>query len=274
MNRKALIAAGIAALAGLGMLFLYMKRFEAEASGGAPVMVLMATQDIPLGTAITRQMVGARPLPSAYLEERHIRASDAERIYGVRVSMGVKANESVLWTDLATTSEQRRDLSALVRSGQRAITVRAGMTSSFGGLLRPGDRVDVLLTADRPGATFAGVGDLTSGRVTIPLLQNLLVLAVGRDTGGEQVQGAGRNGARGNTQANQVTLSATVAQAQTLTYAGDRGELTLILRNPDDIAILDGLPETSARDILEPERRATLLRRERPAAAPEIERVQ
>jgi len=276
MNRKALIAAGIAALAGLGMLFLYMKRFEAEASGGAPVMVLMATQDIPMGTAITRQMVGARPLPSAYLEERHIRASDAERIYGIRVSMGVKANESVLWTDLATTSEQRRDLSALVRNGQRAITVRAGQTSSFGGMLRPGDRVDVLLTADRPGAAMAGVGDLVMSRVTIPLLQNLLVLAVGRDTGGEQAAPGARPpaGGRPGVSLNQVTLSSTVAQAQTLTYAADRGELTLILRNPDDIAILDGLPETSANDILEPARRAILLRRERPETAPEIERVQ
>ena len=276
MNRKALIAAGIAALAGLAMLFLYMKRFEAEASGGAPVMVLMAVTNIPLGAAITRQMVGERPLPSAYLEERHIRAADAERIYGVRVSMGVKANESVLWTDLATTSEQRRDLSALVRNGQRAITVRAGQTSSFGGMLRPGDRVDVLLTADRPGAAVvAGVGDLTMSRVTIPLLQNLLVLAVGRDTGGEQVvaPGARPTGGRGP-QLNQVTLSATVAQSSIPTYAADRGELTLILRNPDDIAILDGLPETSARDILEPERRAILLRRERPETAPEIERVQ
>lgn len=274
MNRKALIAAGIAALAGLGMLFLYMKRFEAEASGGAPVMVLMATQDIPLGAAITREMVGARPLPSAYLEERHIRSADAERIYGIRVSMGVKANESVLWTDLATTSEQRRDLSALVRSGQRAITVRAGATSSFGGMLRPGDRVDVLLTADRPGAGLAGVGDLVMSRVTIPLLQNLLVLAVGRDTGGEDAAPGARPTGRPGVQLNQVTLSATVAQSQTLTYAADRGQLTLILRNPDDIAIIDGLPETSARDILEPERRAVLLRRERPESAPEIERVQ
>jgi len=276
MNRKALIAAGIAALAGLGMLFLYMKRFEAEASGGPPVLVMMAMTKIPLGAAITRQMVGTRPLPSAFLEERHIRATDAERIYGVRVSMGVNANESVLWTDLATTSEQRRDLSALVRNGQRAITVRAGQTSSFGGMLRPGDRVDVLLTADRPGAaTVAGVGDLSMSRVTIPLLQNLLVLAVGRDTGGEQVGAAGGRPAGGRgPQLNQVTLSATVAQSSILTYAADRGELTLILRNPDDITILDGLPETSARDILEPERRAILLRRERPETAPEIERVQ
>src|SRR5688572_29806238 len=167
MNRKALLAAALAAVAGLVMLFLYMERFKAEATGGAPVGVVFAVQDIPLGTAITKQMVGIRPLPQAYVEDRHVVASDARRIIGVRVSMGVKANESVLWTDLATTSEQRRDLSALVRNGMRAITVRADVTSSFGGLLRPGDRVDVLLTAAR---SEGGSGE----RVTIPLLQNLL----------------------------------------------------------------------------------------------------
>ena len=64
-----------------------------------------------------------------------------------------------------------------------------------------------------------------------------------------------------------------MAQAQTLAFAGDRGDLTLILRNPDDIAVLDGLPETSAADILEPERRAQLLRRERPATPPPTERL-
>src|SRR5215475_10645190 len=111
MNRKALIAALAAAAIGIAMLFLYMKRFEDEASGGAPVMVLMATQDIPLGAQLSESMIGQRPLPARFVEERHIRAQDFRRVVGFRVSMGIKANESILWSDLATTSEQRRDLS-------------------------------------------------------------------------------------------------------------------------------------------------------------------
>ena len=85
-------------------------------------------------------MIGIRDLPAAYVEERHIRAADLQRIIGVRVSMGVKANESLLWTDLATTAQQRRDLSGLVRNGMRAVTIRAPASSAFGGLLRPGVR--------------------------------------------------------------------------------------------------------------------------------------
>lgn len=251
MNTKALIAAAVAALAGAAMLYLYMRRFEETASGGPEILVVMATQDIPLGAQITREMIGTRPLPSSYVEDRHIRASDAEKILGIRISSGVRANESVLWTDLATTTEQRRDLSSLVRPGFRAATVRADTTSTFGDLLRPGDRVDVALTTVRNPAEGRAL-------VTVPLLQSVLVLAVGEDTGAEDLTGGQRT-----RRYQQVTLSVTVEQAHILTLAAAEGTLSLTLRNPDDIAILDGLPETTREDILEPQRRARLLRRER-----------
>ena len=267
MNRTALIAAAIAATIGAGLLFLYMKRFEEEASGGLPVRVLIATQDIPLGAQITESMIAEHEIPSAYVEERHIRAEDAKRIIGIRVSMGIKANSSILWSDLATTSEQRRDLSGMVRNGMRAITVRASVNSAFGGLLRPGDRVDVMLTAEKPSHT----GQTLDDRVTITILQNMLVLAVGRDVGAPQLNGKPQE----IQNSQQVTLEARLDQSQVLTFAADRGQLTLVLRNPDDITILDNIGETMTRDILEPERRANLARREHaPAATPEIERVQ
>jgi Flp pilus assembly protein CpaB len=46
-----------------------------------------------------------------------------------------------------------------------------------------------------------------------------------------------------------VTLSATVEQAQVLTQAQQRGRLSLTLRNSDDIALAEGLPETTSRDL-------------------------
>ena len=243
MNRKALVAALIIALIGVALLLLYKKRFEDKVSGGAPVAVLMAVQDIPLGTVLTDRMLGVRYMPEAYVEFRHIRARDASRIIGVRMSMEVKANESILWSDLATTTGERRDLSSLVRNGMRAITIRADATSGFGGLLRPGDRVDAFLTVSRANDDDA--------RVTIPLLQNVIVLAVGQDTGAIQ-----DGNARRAASISQVTLGVTVTQAQLVAFATDRGRLTLVLRNPDDIAILKDLPETTVDDILEAERKA------------------
>ena len=244
MNRKALLAALVIALTGTALLILYKQRFEDAASGGVPVPVLMAVQDIPLGSVVTERMLGVRKIPEAYVEFRHIRAADAPRIIGVRVSMEIKANESILWTDLATTSGERRDLSSLVKSGMRAITIRADATSAFGGLLRPGDRVDAFLTVAREGEQ--------AGRITIPLLQNVIVLAVGQDTGAlEETAAARRPG-----QTGQVTLGVTFAQAQVVAFATDRGRLSLVLRNPDDIAVLEDLPETTVENILEAESRA------------------
>ena len=251
MNSKALLAAFGAAVAGLVMMLLYMQRFEDEASGGEPQEVLIATQDIQLGTALSEAMLGVRQLPAAYVEDRHIPASEASRIIGVRVTSGVRAGESLLWSDLATTSDQARDLSSLVRNGMRAITIHADQTASFGGLVRPGDRVDVLLTLDRSG---------TSGgeRVTVPLLQNLLVLAAGQDTGA--MQRPTSSSVRTPVTVNQVTLSVSIEQAQLLAFSGERGRLTLVLRNPDDIQVVDGLPETTTADIIEPERRQRVQR--------------
>jgi pilus assembly protein CpaB len=249
MNKIALVIAAVAALVGLGLLWLYMKRFEEEASGGPPINVVMATQDIPLGTVLTSEMMAIRPMPSVFVEERHIRAEDMEDVIGVRVSLGVKANESILWTDLATTAAESRNLSGLIREGMRAVTIRADVTSNFGGLLRPGDRVDVLITATRA----EGGGE----RVTAPLLQNLIVLAVGQDTGGDDRVRAGPP-------ESEVTLGVTIEQAQILTYARQAGVLTLVLRNFVDIAILEGLPETTREDVLEQERRIRLWRREEP----------
>jgi hypothetical protein len=70
---------------------------------------------------------------------------------------------------------------------------------------------------------------------------------------------------------NQITVSVTVEQSQVLVQASGQGRLSLTLRNPDDIAVLDGLPETTATDIIEPARRAELQRRTRDRQ--EIERV-
>jgi pilus assembly protein CpaB len=247
MKRTALVAALLVAFIGVALLFLYKKRFEERVSGGAPVAVLMAVRDIPLGAQLTERMLGVRRIPEAFVESRHIQASDAPRIIGVRASMEVKANESILWSDLATSTGERRDLSSLVRSGMRAITIRADSTSAFGGLLRPGDRVDAFLTVSK------GLND--DARVTIPLLQNVIVLAVGQDTGADDARRGGS--------ASQVTLGVTVSQAQVVAFSIERGRLTLALRNPEDIVVLDDLPETTVQDIVEAERRAqTSARRE------------
>lgn len=240
MNRTALMAAFGVAIVGIALFVLYMRRFEQEAAGGEPVEVLMVTADVPIGEPLAVEALATRSLPQAYVEDRHVLAGDRQRILGIRVSTALRANQSLLWSDLATGASERRDLSTLLREGMRALTIQTSATSSFGGLLRPGDRVDVLLTANRPGGET---------RVTVPLQQNLLVLAVGADTGGPDQTQEEREAAR-----LEVSVAVTIEQATMLTHARDRGELQLILRNPDDVEIVNGIPETTDTDLVEPAR--------------------
>jgi pilus assembly protein CpaB len=251
VDRKALIIALGLAILGAVCLFVYMQRFEAETSGGPKVPVLIATRDIPIGVNVQRNMLGVRQVPQAYIEQRHILLSDMDTVLGARMSMAVHANEAILWSDLASMQVERRDLSGLIEPGMRAMTIstRGSGGGNFGGLLRPGDRVDILHTPSRMGA---------GGPVTITLLQNVVVLAVGSDTGAGDSRGqAGRA----------VTVSVSPEQAQLVLHAGSEGPLDVVLRNPDDVVVLKDLPEVGEADIREPERRARLsVRRPLPTA--------
>jgi pilus assembly protein CpaB len=216
LDRKVLLAAIAVTIAGAVLLYLHQERFKEETVGGQPVSVLMATQDIRAGTLLSKEMIGVRQLPQKYVEGRHIMAADAQRILGVRAQTTVRANSSLLWTDVSMGDPGQRDLSMLIKTGMRAITIKATATV---GLLRPGDRVDVLLTREDGSK---------------PILQNILILAVGRNTGMESIKQSKRD-------REQITLSVTVPQAQLLMGMEGKGKLTLILRNPDDVGVLDSM---------------------------------
>ncbi|QQR91291.1 MAG: Flp pilus assembly protein CpaB [Myxococcales bacterium] len=238
MNQRPLIIATLSAALGFVALFFYKQSYEEKVCGGERVQVVVATQDLELGTALDSTMLGLVELPSRYVEGRHVRATDATKLLGVRLSSGIRANETILWSDLAMASDQRRDLSSLVNNGKRAVAVRTDSTSSFGGLLRPGDRVDVLLT--HPSET--------QRLSTTVLLQNKLVLAAGSDTGGGQFTAVG-DSVQSTRDVEQVVLSVSVDEAQLLAFGQERGTLKLVLRNPNDIAVLRGLPDATEEEL-------------------------
>jgi pilus assembly protein CpaB len=235
MKRVFLIATAAAAL-GTGLLgHMYLDRLEAEVSGGPRLGVLVAASDVPVGATLTEKLVAVRDIPRAYVEGRHVRAGDASKVLGNRVAGGLKAGDTVLWSDLEKFQNQSRVLSGLVQQGSRAVAID-GRGADFQGLLRPGDRVDVLLTT----------GGKEDGSTTITLLQNLLVLSVG----GSVVRPDDEAGQASVSRGGAVTLSATVEQAQLLTQAQQRGRLTLTLRNSGDITLVEGLPETTGKSLV------------------------
>jgi pilus assembly protein CpaB len=233
----------------LGLGYLYTQRLEQEVAGGPKVSVLVAADNLPVSTVLAEKHLAVRDIPTSYLESRHLKASDLKQIVGQRVTESLKANEAILSTDVAKYAEKRR-LSGAVSSGMRAIAID-GRVADFEGLLRPGDRVDVLLS-------LGGQGDVTG---TMTLLQNLLVLSVGGTT--SRSDSNDKTYGRGST----VSVSVTVEQAQIITEALRRGKLTLTLRNGDDITLVEGIPETTAKDLVsrrsvEPRAAATTSKKE------------
>lgn len=126
------------------------------------------------------------------------------------------------------------------------MSIAGAARSSFGELMRPGDRVDALLTKQKPGSD--------ARVVTVPLLQNILVLAVGDRFGAIEEQSS-------KFRTDSVTLLVTIDQAALLAQARRDGTLSLVLRNEDDLEINESLAETDDSDVLEQEKRARLQRR-------------
>jgi len=246
MNRIAMLASVAVAALGCVLLAVYVRQFQREARGGDSVELLAMRQNVAVGVPLTEQMLVVRALPENYIEDRQVLASDLPRVLGVRASIDLEANQTLLWTDLATTPRDRSSFSSRIPRGMRAMSVTGVGRRAFSNLMLPGDRVDLLLTKAKPGPE--------ARVVTLPLLQNLLVLAVGSSFGATDEESS-RIGS------DSVTLLVTIDQASLLAQARRDGTLSLVLRNEDDLEINEGLPETDDTDVLEQEKRARRQRR-------------
>lgn len=222
------------------LLWFYLKRFEAEASGGPRVAVLVALRTMERGSLIRDEDIGERYIPLAYVESRAIRAQDRQRITNLRLSSPLEAQQTMMWTDIVSGSGDRQDFSMNVQPGMRAVTFKTeGRAAS---LVRPGDRVDVLGTFPQPNSN--------EHKSTVVLLQNVLVL--GRNDGsGDNRPAAG---------SSELALSLTLQQAQILTAAADKGRLSVALRSPDDVVLQEGLVDFSSALLVEAEKRAAAAR--------------
>jgi pilus assembly protein CpaB len=219
VNRRSLAMSGASVCLGLVLLEVYKHRLVVETAGGEPVRIVVAREDSQPGTVLTRDALGERAVPEAYVFARQVPLADVDKLVGGRLGTAVRAGDALLWTDLVPTSSSSPELSSLVRPGTRAVLVRA---AAFAGLLRPGDHVDVLSAMpEEPNGADS------------KLLQNLLVLAVdgntGRSTPDESTPPPGEG----------VTLAGTVEQAEALARANRAGEVTLALRNPGDTSLVE-----------------------------------
>lgn len=234
MKFRAAVIAIVIASTGAFLVWMYLQRFEAEASGGPRVGVLMALKTVEPGSVIKDEDIGERWIPQAYVEARSIRVADRQRVVNLRSAVPLQAQQALMWTDIIVQNDDKRYLSTLVQSGMRAVTIHAEGRSQA--LVHPGDRVDVLATLAQPGSN--------DHRSAVVLLQNVLVLGRSSESNAQAADGS------------EMVLSLSLQSAQVLAVASDKAKLSVALRAPDDVRVQEGLTDVSSATLAEPSIRA------------------
>lgn len=249
MNRSALLIALVVAGLGVFLLILYQHRFETEASGGERIKLLIAVKPIARGAVVTEDSVATREIPQAYVEDRAIKEVEKPKILGLKVGNPVQAQQTLMWTDLVTSSEERKDLSALVQPGSRAVAVRVSREDSNVALIRPGDYVDIIAVMSQNAAAPGGASE-SGPSVAVVLLQRVLVLATGIDTSPEAASDNAAKTASGMSQESDIlSLSLTLPEGQYIALAAERGHLSVALRNPNDQRTAERIPDITSNQL-------------------------
>ena len=252
-DRGRLIAAIVAGVAAVVLTWFYISSREASLlQQSAPQAVVVATADIPGNSVIQPGTFVVREVPAAFVQPRAL--ASEEDVQGRVVLVPVPKGTQILATMLGDEGESA--LSFEVPAGQRAVTIAAANVTGVGGLVRPGNRVDVMGTFDfgRPvGVSQAGVITYADERTeTRLLMQDMRVIAVDQQhrrrgapprpvatpVEGEEATLAPIEETK---EIQNVTLLASIRQAQELILAQEVGTLTLALRSNLDAGRVENL---------------------------------
>jgi pilus assembly protein CpaB len=218
------------------LVYVYLSQAGGEktAASGDTKQVLVAREDIPVATRITDSMVELKAIPVEAVHPDSFPST--EGVVGNMARYPIAAGEQVLSDRVAASSMtlpegEELPLPYIVPEGKRAVSVSTSALIGAGGLMRPGDYVDVILTLK--------LGDDQIGRT---IVQNLEVLALDQQV--EKVAPKFEEGqeertptGEGETKPEAVTVTLAVApvEGEVLTVAEEcagnfGGRLALALR--------------------------------------------
>lgn len=199
--------------------------------------VLHFKRDLPAGTVVSRADFLGGHVPALGMRGQAIEVDDLMTIVGRKTLLPHKLGEVVFWSDIEGGNLSDKGLSASVKRQMRAISINVSGAASVSGMVKPNDHVDVIGTFNFPDDE----GKLKKGDpVTCTILQNVLVLATGRETAKTPARELGSLSGAGYTM---VTIEVTPREAEMLAFAEQiRGRLVLTLRNSSDTSTEKELP--------------------------------
>jgi len=218
------------------LVYVYLSQAGGEETAASETTkpVVVATEDIPVVTRITESMVEVREISADAVHPDSF--SSTEGVIDNLARYPITAGEQILSDRVAPSSltlpeGEELPLPYIVPEGKRAVSVGIDDLIGVGGLLRPGDYVDVILTVK-----------LASDQISRIILQDLEVLALDQqiekvapklEDGGEERVSTGEG--ETDPEAVTVTLAVTPVEGEVLVTAEEcadnfGGRLALALR--------------------------------------------
>jgi pilus assembly protein CpaB len=242
-SRKPILVAAVLGLLAALLSWNYVQRAGQSTKQAGLVPVVVAAQDIPVRTQVTAGMLQVKQVPA---DTRHEKAfTGLEQLDAKVTNLPISAGEQVLSTKFFARKEDS-GLAFRIGPGKRAVSVQINEVISTGGLINPGDFVDVIAIFP-PAPNSADPASDSAGMV----LQNIEVLAIAQALGGPaadptgaqavaaQATGSrsdGRTEAVARPNARTATLAVTPEEAQKLILAEEKGKIRLALRGVEDHA--------------------------------------
>ena len=220
----------------LGLIAVIVARiFLVHPTVNSPVMavepatanVVVASTLIPAGAIIVATQLKQVAMPAATLPAGvYSSIADAVGKDGRIALRQIDANELILVKEVSGGGT-RLSTSGAIAARMRAVAIRVSDVAGVGGLLAPGDRVDVMVTRTIQGMLG---GPAATAVQTDLIVQNARVLAVDQDTGPVKPEAD-----KAKVPAT-VTVEVDVEQAQKLALAQTVGTVSLMLRASNDLA--------------------------------------
>jgi pilus assembly protein CpaB len=253
-SKGAVVLAVVLAVLAVLLVSFYLKQKEDELIPQAQLRpVLIATTDILQNTVIEEGMVQQIQVPTRYFQP--MAESDRRQVVGRLAAVPIPKGAQIQGTYIMDGN--RTALAYEVPRGKRAVTIAINDISGVGGMIRPGNFVDILGTFEygRPVQGRAGL-EFTDEKTEVRLfMQNIQVVAVDKEHRREPPPTKGQVGDQPPQQPvekgyGNVTVLATPDEAQRLVLAQQVGALTLVLRSNLDAGQIENLPHLDPMGLL------------------------
>jgi pilus assembly protein CpaB len=258
-----LLAGALAAVTGI-IVFATLQSGDSSsvksATGGPETVVITAKGDIPARTEIKADMLEITKVPANALLAGAF--TSQSQVVGRVARIPIYTGEQLVQDKLAS-SKTDLGLSYIVPDGMRAMGVKVDKVIGAGGLIRPGDRVDVVAVVEVKYQDLNTEREITDTR-SLTVGQNIEVLAVEQKlenqiapaTGGSTQTSTTNDGTPVDQPAAQpdskvVTLALTPEQTQAVMLSEAKGSIRLVVRAPGDTTITD-LPDSTFLSLSDP----------------------